>query len=47
MPLITALAAPLCQHFDDKTWRGSGYAVLAELTFCVSLLCCGVAVVLY
>jgi hypothetical protein len=27
------------QHFDDKSWRGSGYAFLAESTFCVSLFC--------
>jgi hypothetical protein len=28
---------PWRQHFDDELWRGSGYAFLAESTFCVSL----------
>ena len=40
MPFISALAiGPWRQHFDDESWRGSGYAFLAESTFCVSLFC--------
>ena len=30
---------PWRQHFDDESWRGNGYAFLAESTFCVSLFC--------
>jgi hypothetical protein len=30
---------PWCQHFDDESWRGSGYAFMAESTSCVSLFC--------
>jgi hypothetical protein len=27
------------QHFDNQSWRGSGYAFLGESTFCLSLFC--------
>jgi hypothetical protein len=30
---------PWRQHFDDESWCGSGYAFLAESSFCVSLFC--------
>ena len=34
---ISALTiGPWRQHFHDESWRGSGYAFLAESTFCVS-----------
>jgi hypothetical protein len=33
---------PWRQHFDDESWRGSGYAFLAESTFCVSLFCASI-----
>jgi hypothetical protein len=32
---------PWCEHFDDESWRGSSYAILAESAFCVSILCHG------
>jgi hypothetical protein len=27
-------------HFDDKSWHGSGYAFLAESTFCCHVHTC-------
>ena len=39
MPLISELARTWRQHFDDESWRDSGYAFLAEWIFCVPLFC--------
>jgi hypothetical protein len=30
---------PWRQNFEDESWHGSGYAFLAESTFCVFLFC--------
>ena len=38
---------PWRQHFDDKSWRGSGYAFLAESTFCMSLFCDTIVILAY
>ena len=39
MPIILAhWLGPWRQHFYDESWRGSGYTLLADSTFCVFIL---------